>query len=374
MEKAVKVLRIIGECKTGGTETIALNYYKNLNHDLVGMDFLFYGPSLPRFSKELEANGDKVINVVDYTENLVGSIREIRDVVKDGNYDIVHAQLNALNFFPLLGAYLGGAKIRIAANHSTANMKYEPKKSIVKYLVRPSAGMLATNYAACSEYAGEWCFGKRALKNGKIKIIHNAIDLSSFNYSDETRQTVRSKMGWDGKFVIGHAGRFTEQKNHKFMVEIFAKIHEKCPEALLAFAGDGHLMDEVKTQVEELGLTDSVQFLGVRFDMNELMQGMDIFLFPSLYEGLGNVITEAQAVGLRSIASDVVPNEVKMTELVDFISLNKSANFWADSILKYKDGYVHKSRHDDLQRAGYEIKSAARDLEKYYLGLVGRKM
>lgn len=374
MDKAVKVLRIIGECKTGGTETIALNYYKNLNHDLVGMDFLFYGPSLPRFSKELEANGDRVINVVDYTENLIGSIREIRDVVKNGNYDIVHAQLNALNFFPLLGAYLGGAKIRIAANHSTANMKYEPKKSIVKYLVRPSAGMLATNYAACSEYAGKWCFGKQALKNGKIKIIHNAIDLTSFNYSDETRQTIRSKMGWDGKFVIGHAGRFTEQKNHKFMVEIFAKVHEKCPEAVLAFAGDGHLMDEVKAQVIDLGLTDSVQFLGVRFDMNELMQGMDIFLFPSLYEGLGNVITEAQAVGLRSIASDVVPNEVKMTELVDFISLNKSADFWADAILKYKDGYIHKSRHDDLKNAGYEIKSAARDLEKYYLELVGRKM
>lgn len=374
MDKAVKVLRIIGECKTGGTETIALNYYKNLNHDLVGMDFLFYGPSLPRFSKELEANGDRVINVVDYTENLIGSIREIRDVVKNGNYDIVHAQLNALNFFPLLGAYLGGAKIRIAANHSTANMKYEPKKSIVKYLVRPSAGMLATNYAACSEYAGKWCFGKQALKNGKIKIIHNAIDLSSFNYSDETRQTVRSKMGWDGKFVIGHAGRFTEQKNHKFMVEIFAKVHEKCPEAILAFAGDGHLINEIKAQVKELGLTDSVQFLGVRFDMNELMQGMDIFLFPSLYEGLGNVITEAQAVGLRSIASDVVPNEVKMTELVDFISLNKSADFWADAILKYKDGYIHKSRHDDLKNAGYEIKSAARDLEKYYLELVGRKM
>lgn len=374
MDKAVKVLRIIGECKTGGTETIALNYYKNLNHDLVGMDFLFYGPSLPRFSKELEANGDRVINVVDYTDNLIGSIREIRDVVKKGNYDIVHAQLNALNFFPLLGAYLGGAKIRIAANHSTANMKYEPKKSIVKYLVRPSAGMLATNYAACSEHAGEWCFGKQALKNGKIKIIHNAIDLSSFNYSEETRQSIRSKMGWDGKFVIGHAGRFTEQKNHKFMVEIFAKVHERCPEAILAFAGDGHLMDEVKTQVKELGLTDFVQFLGVRFDMNELMQGMDIFLFPSLYEGLGNVITEAQAVGLRSIASDVVPNEVKMTELVDFISLNKSADFWADAILKYKDGYIHKSRHDDLKNAGYEIKSAARDLEKYYLELVGRKM
>lgn len=374
MNKKVKVLRIIGECKTGGTETIALNYYKNLNHELVGMDFLFYGPSLPRFSEELEVNGDRVINVVDYTQNLIGSIREIRDVVKNGNYDIVHAQLNALNFFPLLGAYLGGAKIRIAANHSTANMRYEFKKSIVKYLVRPTASILATNYAACSKYAGEWCFGKRTLESGKIKIIHNAIDLSSFNYSEDIRQNVRKKMNWDRRFVIGHAGRFTEQKNHKFMVEIFARIHKKLPEALLVFAGDGHLIDDIKVQVEKLGLTNSVQFLGVRFDMNELMQGMDIFLFPSLYEGLGNVITEAQAVGLRSVVSDVVPNEVKMTELVDFISLNKSVEFWADAILKYKDGYVHRNRHDDLKRAGYEIKSAARDLEKYYFELVGREV
>lgn len=374
MSNRIKVLRIIGECKTGGTETIALNYYKNLDHDVIAMDFLFYGESLPRFNCELEANGDKVINVVDYTKNLLGSIREICEVVKENHYDIVHAQLNALNFFPLLGASLGGARIRIAANHSTANLKYEFKKSLIKYLLRPTAGLMATNYAACSRYAGEWCFGKRAYEKGKIKVIHNAIDLTKFDYSDETRMKVRNEMGWNGKFVIGHAGRFTEQKNHRFMVEIFKYIHKICPNSVLVFAGEGHLMEEVKKQVDDLGLKESVQFLGVRFDMNELMQGMDVFLFPSLYEGLGNVITEAQAVGLQSVVSDVVPSEVKMTELVDYVSLNKKAEEWADTVLKYKDGYIRANRHEDLIRAGYEITTAARSLEEYYMGLVGRKV
>ncbi|MBS6642765.1 MAG: glycosyltransferase family 1 protein [Clostridiaceae bacterium] len=372
MGDKVKVLRIIGECKTGGTETIALNYYKNLDHKVIAMDFLFYGESLPRFNRELEANEDKVINVVDYTKDLFGSIREIRDVVKENNYDIVHAQLNALNFFPLIGAFLGGAKIRIAANHSTANLKYEFKKSVMKYLVRPTAGIMATNYAACSKHAGEWCFGKRAYENGRIKIIHNAIDLTKFNYSDDTRTKVRNNMDWNSKFVIGHAGRFTEQKNHKFMVEIFAEIHKRCTDVILVFAGEGHLMESIKNQVREADLIDSVQFLGVRFDMNELMQGMDVFLFPSLYEGLGNVITEAQAVGLACIASDVIPTEVKITELVEFISLNKKSTEWADAVLKYKNGYHRSNRHEALVRSGYEIKTAVKDLEKYYMELIGR--
>lgn len=373
MSNRIKVLRIIGECKTGGTETIALNYYKNINHNIIGMDFLFYGESLSRYNKELEANGDHVINVVDYRKNILGSIFQIRDVVRTGNYDIVHAQLNTLNFFPLLGAYLGGAKIRIAANHSTANVKYEFKKSVVKYLIKPTSGLLATNYAACSKHAGEWCFGKRAYEKDKIMIIHNAIDLSHFVYSDDTRKRIRKQMGWDGKFVIGHAGRFTEQKNHKFIVNVFREVHNQYPDAILALAGDGHLLDEVKNQVDALDLEDSVQFLGVRFDIDELMQGMDVFLFPSLYEGLGNVITEAQAVGLQSVVSDNVPNEVIMTDCVDVLSLNESAGSWAEQILKYKNGYIRRNTHMDLCNAGYEIKSAAKDLEDYYISLVEAK-
>ena len=128
-ERKVRVLRIIGQCKTGGTETIALNYYKHLNHKKIAMDFLFYGNSLPRFNEVLSQNGDSVINVINYSDNLIESIKQIRDVVQNGCYDIVHAQLNTLNLFPLLGAYLGGAKIRIAANQfHSYNLKYEPPK------------------------------------------------------------------------------------------------------------------------------------------------------------------------------------------------------------------------------------------------------
>lgn len=368
--KKIHVLRIIGQCKTGGTETIALNYYKNINHDKIAMDFLFYGNSLQRFNDALEPNGDSVINVVDYTDDLIGSIKQIRDIVRKNRYEIVHAQLNALNFFPLLGAFLGGAKIRIASNHSTANLKYELKKSIVKYIVRPSAKWMATDYAACSEYAGEWCFGRKLLRKGKIKIIHNAIDLKKFSYDESIRDKVRKEMKWDGHFVIGHGGRFTQQKNHKFMIEVFKKVHDNCPSAILVLAGEGHLMEEIKKQARDLGLEDSVIFLGVRFDMDRLMQGMDVFLFPSLYEGLGNVITEAQAVGLQSIVSDGVPKEVGMTELVDYVSLKESIETWANQVLKYRNGYDRRNTHPDLTKAGYDIVSAAKDLEEYYTSLV----
>ena len=371
MNRKIKVLRIIGECKNGGTENIALNYYKNIDHSRFAMDFLFFGESLSRFNCELEANGDRVINVTDYTVHLLKSIEEIREAVSDGHYDIVHSQLNALNFLPLIGAAFGGAKVRIASNHSTANLKYETRKSIIKYLVRPTAGLLATDYAACSEYAGRWCFGKRVVRNGKLHVIKNAIDLEKFSYADSVRTHVRAEESWDGKFVIGHAGRFTEQKNHRFVVEIFAQIHMKCPDALLVLIGNGHLFNETKALVDRLGLSNSVRFMGTRFDMNELMQGMDVFLFPSMYEGLGNVITEAQAVGLQCVVSEAVPNEAIMTDLVETILLKKNAAEWAENVLKYNNGYIRRSRSDELRKAGYDILLAAKDLEKYYYTLVG---
>lgn len=371
-KKRVKVLRIIGECKTGGTETIALNYYRKIDHDKIAMDFLFYGDNIPRFNEELEKNGDKVINVVDYTKNLVKSISQIKKAVKKGNYDIVHSQLNTLNVFPLMGAWLGGAKIRVCANHSTANLKYECKKSIIKYILRPTTKIFATHYAACSKYAGQWCFGKRALKKGKIKVIRNAIDLTDYIYSPEVRKRIREKENWNGRFVIGHIGRFTEQKNHEFLLKIFNEIHEKCPKALLVLVGDGDLMEDVKNKAEVMGLSDSVKFLGIRFDVKEILQGMDVFLFPSLYEGLGNVVIEAQASGMHCVVSDTTPEEVKMTDLVEFVSLEKSETKWADSVLKYQKGYERKDTYKLLVKNGYEISSAAKDLEKYYFSLVSK--
>lgn len=368
--KKLRVLRIMGECKIGGVETIALNYYKNINHDKISMDFLFYGESHEKFSNELKKHGDKVYNVTDYRDGMIKSIKEIKNIVKQGNYDIVHSQLNALNFFPLLGAKLGGCKVRIASNHSTANLKYEFKKSVIKYLLRPTCGMLATDYASCSEYAGKWAFGKRKQRSGKIKVIHNAIKIDKFLYNKKTRKQKRKELNLENKFVIGHAGRFVEQKNHKFIIDIFNEIKKIKKNSVLLLIGNGELEGKIKNYVKEKGLEDSVYFLGIRFDVNELMQAMDVFLFPSIYEGLGNVVTEAQAASLQVIASDVVPTEVKMTEYVEFMSLKDSAKKWAEHVTKYSNEYIRRNTYHDLKINGYEIKSAAEDLLEYYQNLL----
>ena len=368
--KKIKVLRITGECKIGGVETIALNYYKNMNHDKIAMDFLFYGKSHENFDKELKLHGDKTFNVTDYREGLIKSIKEIKNIVMKENYDIVHAQLNALNFFPLLGAKLGGAKIRIASNHSTANLKYEFKKSLIKYILRPTCGILATHYAACSEYAGKWAFGKRKLKLGKVKIIHNAINLQDFVFDKKIRDKKRIELGIQDNFVIGHVGRFVKQKNHKFIIDVFCEVKKMKHDSILILIGDGELESEIKRYVKDKKVEDSVKFLGIRFDVNELMQAMDVFLFPSIYEGLGNVITESQAVALHSVSSERIPQEVKMTEYANFLNLRDSAKDWAEKVLEYSNDYNRRNTHDDLIKNGYEIRSAAHDLENYYYSLI----
>ena len=364
--KKIKVLRIIGECKTGGTETIALNYYKNFDHNKISMDFLFYGPSLDRFNDELEKNGDKVYNVAYYSKHLFKSIIQIRKIVKSNHYDVVHAQLNALNFFPLFAAWLGGAKVRLASNHSTANLKMEFKKSLLKYILRPTCGIMATHFAACSKYAGKWAFGSSIVNSNKFRVIPNAIDLDKFRYNEEIRKKVRNDEEWNGKFIIGHVGRFVEQKNHRFIIDLFEKIYIKNNNARLILIGEGDLEQEIKDIVKSKKLSDVVSFYGIRFDVNLLMQGMDLFLFPSIYEGLGNVITESQAASLMSLSSDAVPLEVKMTEFAQFLSLNDSIDIWVNKVIEISKGYDRRDTYKDLEINGYEIKSAANDLVNYY--------
>ena len=367
MEEPIKVLRIVGECNAGGVETIALNYYKNIDHRKIKMDFLFYGKSIFKFDEEIKKNKDKVFNITPYKENMIKSIMEIKEIVKNEKYDIVHSQINALSFFPLLGAKLGGTKIRLASNHSTANMKYEFKKSIIKYLLKPTVQLMATDYAACSEYAGKWMFG-----NKKIKVIHNAIALDEFCYSESERNNIREKMKWNDEFIIGHVGRFVKQKNHGFILEIFKEVLKTIPNARLVLIGDGELKKDIENKALEMGIFNKISFLGVRFDVNKLMLAMDVFVFPSIYEGLGNVITEAQAVALQSVVSETVPQEVKMTEYVSYLSLKDSKEEWAQKICEYNNGYKKRNTYEDLKEAGYEIKSASKELEKYYISLCKR--
>ena len=216
-----------------------MNYYRNIDKSKVQFDFIVDEDSsyIPR--EEIERLGGKVIIVPPY-QKIFKYIRTLKKVFKENNYKIVHSNLNTLSVFPLFAAKLAGVPVRIAHSHSTSNKK-EWKKNILKNILRPFSKVFATDYFACSEYAGRWLFGNKTFEEGKVTIIKNAIDVDKFKYNEEIRNKIRKQLNVEEKFVIGHVGRFMEQKNHEFLIDIFNKIHMKRKESILLLIGDGPL-------------------------------------------------------------------------------------------------------------------------------------
>ena len=205
-------------------------------------------------------------------------------------------------------------------------------------------------------------------KEGKVSVLKNAIDIKNFCFSEETRKKYRQELGIDDQLLIGHVGRFQTQKNHDFLVDIFYEISKKDSSAKLLLVGEGPLQEKIKDKVAGLGITDCVIFAGVRDDVANLMQAMDVFLFPSLFEGLGIVLVEAQAAGLPCVASKtVIPEEVRLTEEFEFIDLEESAQVWAERVLGIKGTENRLDGQDKVLKAGYDIKTSAKELETFYL-------
>lgn len=364
----IKVLRIMGKVGSGGVENITMNYFRQIDKSKIQLDFIFDGYNRTNFEKEIIDNGSTIYKVEPYSKNIFKNLLQIYQIIKKNNYQIVHSHLNALSVLPLLAAKLAGADIRIASNHSTAE-KGELKKSIAKYILRPFSRLFPTHYAACSVHAAEWLFGEQIASSKQINYIKNAINLDKFKYSNEIREKVRKNLDINDQFVIGHAGRFAYQKNHRFIIDVFEKVHFYHSNTVLLLAGEGELLEDIKKYVREKNLQDYVIFLGVRKDMHEVMQAIDVFLFPSLYEGLGNVVTETQAVSTMSVVSSAIPDEVIFTEYVKKLSLRQSIDEWTNQVLEFKDGYVRRNTQKQLEQNGYDIKLETIKLEEYYESL-----
>ena len=230
--------------------------------------------------------------------------------------------------------------------------------------------MFATKYFACSELAGEWLFSKKIRESNNYHLIHNALDLKKFAFSLSEREEIRHELGVEGKFVLGHVGRFEEQKNHEFLLEIFREVASACEEAILLLVGEGELQEMIQKKAEEYGIEDRIRFLGIRKDVAKLWKGMDIFVFPSLFEGLPIVALEAQASGIRSVMADTITTEVKLVEKVKFLSLQDSPKEWSRVILSYKGEDRSEEENSGIRqafaKAGYDIESAAQTLLSYY--------
>lgn len=362
-QQPIRVAHIVGKMVGGGVEAFIMNYYRNIDRTKVQFDFIIDSDSKVVPREEIEKLGGRIIEIPPY-QKIFSYIKELKKVLKENKYRIVHSHLNALSVFPLFTAYLAKVPVRIAHSHSTTNKK-EWKKNIVKSILKPFSKVFATDYFACSEHAARWLFGSKTFEQGKVKIIHNAIDVDKFKYNEETRNKVRKELQIENKFVLGHVGRFVKQKNHDFLIDVFNEVYKENNNSVLLLVGDGPLEEQIKQKVKKLNLEDAVYFLGIREDVNELMQAMDVFVFPSLYEGLGIVLIEAQASGLKCISSTEVPTEVKETDLIKFIDLGaENITNWRDYILKENERI--KSSNEIIKKANYDIHTENRRLLKEY--------
>ena len=363
--KPIRIAQIIGKWVGGGVEAVVMNYYRHIDREKIQFDFICDEDSTNIPYDEIEKLGGRVILCPPY-QKIFKYNKTLKRIFKENKYKIVHSHINTLSIFPLRIAKKVGIPIRIAHSHSTTNKK-EWKKNLLKQILRPFSKKYATNYMCCSELAGRWLFGNKAYDKGKVYLLNNAIDLEKFTYDEKVRKIKRKELNInDDTLVIGHIGRFVEQKNHKFIIEIFNELYKKNKNYKLILIGQGPLLDEIKQKVRYLGIADSVMFLGQIIDINKYYQAIDLFLFPSLYEGLGMVMIEAQCSGLPCIASTKVPNIAKVSSKVYFLDLKQPIIEWVNK-LNEKINTDRKVELESIIKAGYDIKREVKNLENKYI-------
>ena len=366
----IRVLHIFHNMGNGGIENFVMNYYRAIDREKIQFDFLTSVEEEGYFDEEIKKMGGHIYHAYPKKKNPIKNYFSIAKIVRDKGYDIVHRHTgSAISNIDLLAARHGGAKILISHSHAT-----QAGKKWLHYFAR-IIFRVKTEEFACSKEAGLWLFGKKDVKNGKVQIINNAIETQLYRFNEDVRREVREKKNAKDKLIIGHVGNFNEVKNQTFIVDIFDTIQKKYDNAELWLVGDGEWRGKIESKVEKLELQKKVVFWGKCNDVSSIMQGIDVFLFPSLHEGFGIVLIEAQCSGLYCLAStDTIPKEVNITGNVKFVSLNESAETWGKEIEKISRKDIDReSGYKHIKDAGFDIKDAAKDLERRYLSYARRK-
>ncbi|MCC3869662.1 glycosyltransferase family 1 protein [Terrisporobacter mayombei] len=360
MGEPIRVLHVVTYMGRGGLESMIMNYYRNIDRSKVQFDFLTHRYERWDYDDEIEKLGGKIYHLPRLNPFSPKYLKALDNFFKDHKeYKIVHCHQDCLSGVILKYAKKNGVPSTIAHSHSSnqnKNFKY-----IVKLIAKKSMPEYADYLFACGEESGKWMFN-----TSNFIILNNAIDSKRYIYNEEKSLKVKERLGITNKFVIGHVGRFRQEKNHSFIIDIFKEVCKKEPNAALLLIGDGLLEEEIKKKVKSLELLDKVKFLGTRDDVNDLMQGMDVFILPSLYEGIPLTMIESQASGLNCIISDKVPKECIVTKNVKRISIEEDPKYWANEIIKIKNK-IRKNLYNEIQDAKFDIKSNAIWLQEFYL-------
>lgn len=359
----IRILQVFANLSRGGAETMIMNYYRVLDRNRVQFDFVSHFKS-GTYEEEILEKGAKIFRIPKFRGYNIMLYMNAWDKFFKSHpeYNIVHVHCFNVAGPILYIAKKNGVKTRIVHSH-TSGVKYPFLTSVLIDIFNKIAIKTATHLFACGKKAGEFLF-----KDKDFTILKNAIDTNSFIFTKEERGIVRDSLNIkENDFIIGHVGRFCDAKNHKFVIEIFDEIHKLNDKSKLLLVGDGVLMSEIKALVKSKNLEKLVIFTGVRTDIPKMMMAMDVFLFPSIYEGLPVSVVEAQASGLKVFISDKITDEVIVSQLVEVMSLDIPSSKWAKKILNYSDGYARKSAYESIISAGYDVKENVKMLESFYI-------
>lgn len=363
----VKVLIFGMTSIVGGIETFLMNVYDNIDLSNLQIDFLVPGELEEKYKKKIEKRNGKVYEVEKVKKHPIRAIKQLKKLYKDNNYDVIHMNLcNAFFFIYALPAVIANNKNTKIIVHSHNNSDAEKMRH---YLLRPIMIHYTDKYLACSIDAGKWMFGKKISESGKVILVSNSIDAEKYKFDEKVRRKVRDELKInDNEFLIGHVGRFDEQKNHNFLIDVFYEYLQINKDSKLLLVGDGGLRTNIEEKVRNLGINENIIFLGVRDDVNELLQACDIFVLPSKFEGFGIVGLEAQTSGLYTIVSTGVVKELDVTNNIEHVALENGSKRWAEEIenkrkilIKREDAYKY------VKKSKYDIKNLVKFIKEFYV-------
>lgn len=358
-----RVLEILTYINGGGAAMVVYNYLSHMNREGLQVDILaLEQPFKPFLEDKFKALGVDVYYLPKKVSKRIGAFCKL---IRSNKYDVVHSHCEFMSEIYLGIALFHGVKTRVIHSHM-AGGHYSFVKNLYAPIGRSIAKKVATHYFGCGIDACKSMWGEKTFSQGKCYVLNNAIDIEKFRFNSDVRKDVRKEMGWENHFVVVNVGRFVEQKNHQFLIDVFHSLTEQRKDSLLVLIGEGPLKDNIEQKVKRLKIEEKVIFLGLRDDVARLMNGADVFLLPSLFEGLPIVSVEAQTNGLPIVMSEGVTRESGITDIASFVSFDSPMKVWVNALLKEhsdkRNNYASK-----VQMKNFDLTLEAAKLRNFYI-------
>ena len=369
-EKKYRILEVCVDLDGGGIDRYLYNYCTRISD--IQFDFAAVENKDGMLEKPLRNHGCNIYHVPRITKGVIANLKALKNIMSAHKYDAVHVHLGHFSCLALLCALVCGVKVRVVHAH-IAFVPETMAQRMVRRILTPITKMLATDLAACGVDAAKWVWGNTTYNKGQVIVHNNAIKTDIYKFNNAERIRVREEFGLaNNQILVGHVGRISDQKNQLRLVNIFKAILNKKPNSVLIIVGFFDESYGLREEIKRLGIQNNVRLLGVRDDIPSILNAMDVFVFPSKYEGLPFTLIETQCNGLPCVSADTVSSLVKVSHAVEFLSLADSDEKWAAKAIE-----LSKAPHDaycqqDIIKAGYDLDTEAQKLHNYYIERIKR--